>query len=138
MESAPTSSPWSSNMSKELTGPITDKQFESAITVWIKKPHTVNRRLIGAKIIHETELSTSKDCFRVIWDNIRDLRKERTIEELCERLKDVLVVSKVEETTVSVSIRDLVPKQLDRFHTAREMIVKCKTDVQLKLCRFLS
>ena len=135
---------WTTDALNKTCGDVPEKHFDTVLMVWIKKPHTVNRRLIGAKIVQEAEVTTSKDPFKVLWEEIASFRKEQSIEELFEKLNGVLTspeesvetdkvkseaemeieAEKSEEHSVHLYVRDLIPKQLDRFHTLRELVVK--------------
>ena len=128
---------WTSSISRPLKSSVTKSNFHDALTVWIRKPHTVNRRLIGAKIIHESTLQSTSDCFVTISDNLAKLRTEKTVSELAQEVENLIVKESGNVDEVVVYVRDLVPKQLDRFHTARELIVKCKSILFFRVLYFV-
>ena len=121
-------------------------QYQDAVEIWIRKPHTVNRRLIGAKFPLELNLSLQYSDLQVqdmISKEISQLKGDVTMDDLRKMIEMILKVndanycqddldrtSENEDDTHcnvhKILIRDLVPKQLERFHTSREIILKCK------------
>lgn len=109
--------------------------FSRALSVWLNKPHVVNRRLSGAQILctSATDLRLgSADLIPVICDILLRYKDNRRKTGACEvdcdahggRLAvDVDSLDVVDPSSTVIVLRDLHPKQLDRYLILRELVI---------------
>ena len=106
--------------------------FSDALDIWINKPHVLNRRLCGACLLWRQTISTKfsiADCLVPLEVNIMKFADT-------EHLEAVIQACLVEgggqsgnygddptQRDLEFIIRDLHPKQLDKFLTQREIIL---------------
>ncbi|XP_041347033.1 probable tRNA (uracil-O(2)-)-methyltransferase [Gigantopelta aegis] len=98
--------------------------FMKALSVYINKPHVVNRRLCGAKMLfcerfdsfNETLLKLKKSE----WRNNSCTEKGPLNVNLASCLSSNITEA---QDHFQVVVRDLLPKQSDKFPTLRELIV---------------
>ncbi|XP_071110954.1 probable tRNA (uracil-O(2)-)-methyltransferase [Haliotis cracherodii] len=115
---------------KDFSG--TKSGFKNALSVYINKPHVVNRRLCGAKILYqrwypvceENEVSSLSEHFTKA-DDMRDEGEETHV--ITQADEDVDLDSY--EEGVVIIVRDLIPRQIDKYPTLRELVhYDCSTD----------
>ncbi len=99
--------------------------FINGVAILVNKPHVINRRLCGAKIL--AQWHTSMDCDLLL----RDLLK---LSSACNREEIVSAVSHISKVCivgddshnaaqVEITVRELLPKQLQRFPVLTEVIL---------------
>ena len=100
--------------------------FRNGVAILVNKPHVINRRLCGAKILAQWHTSMDGDLL------LRDILK---LGGVCNREEIVSAVSRVSKVCtagddshdvsahVEVTVRELLPKQLQRFPVLTEVIV---------------
>ncbi|XP_067650210.1 probable tRNA (uracil-O(2)-)-methyltransferase [Haliotis asinina] len=109
----------------EAEFPGSKSGFRNAISVYINKPHVVNRRLCGAKILFlrwypvskENEVSSLSEHFTKADDICDEGEATHAITQL---VGDVDLDSYGEGMVIIV--RDLIPRQIDKYPTLRELV----------------
>ncbi len=81
-----------------------DEQFAKAATIWLIKPHVINRRLYGAKVLSISHSDNPGKINEIIHDSLKSLTSDTKISLSCleDRFK--------ETPPFIVVIRELVPK----------------------------
>ena len=95
-----------------------------ALSVYINKPHVVNRRLCGAKILHCEHFESFNENLlnieRLKWRN-RSCSNDAPLNvDLSSCISPDI---KEDKELFQIVVRDLLPKQSDKFPTLRELIV---------------
>ncbi|XP_064612826.1 probable tRNA (uracil-O(2)-)-methyltransferase [Liolophura sinensis] len=117
--------------------------FCRALSVWLNKPHVVNRRLSGAQILCTlvTDLRLgSVSLIQVIGDILLKYEDDRTCGAVdkhldSERLAvDVDNLDAVDPSSTVIVLRDLHPKQLDRYLILRELVIFDKLEQTALFC----
>ncbi|CAN7984765.1 unnamed protein product [Ixodes hexagonus] len=98
--------------------------FHTALRVWIDKPHTINRRLVGVKPLSEHRLPPSENNEQepfvtsldaVDLDDLPSFLADNADAPACSWKESTEIVGYVLE-------RDLLPKQIDKFKPTREVV----------------
>ena len=99
--------------------------FYSAIAVLVNKPHVINRRLCGAKILSQWHVHV--DCEVFLRDILTlDAAEDRegilsTVSEACQRC--TTTSSDAVSCAVEITLRELLPKEMHRFPLLTEVVL---------------
>lgn len=102
--------------------------FQTALRVWIEKPHTINRRLTGVKPLRERvikpALLNSDDASTTLTEHISAVDADG-LDSVLEQLTDRTECpwKDASEIVGYVLERELLPKQIDRFSPVREVVM---------------
>ena len=100
--------------------------FNRALFVWIQKPQVLNRRLCGNKTICQFEMlltSPVSEIFNKRHHLVQLVKIDSTEEHIKNTMKNCFHKSEIDENSMKVILRDLMPKEMERYRTVRELIV---------------
>ena len=102
--------------------------FNRALFVWIQKPQVLNRRLCGNKTICQFEMlltSSVSEIFNKRHNLVQHVKIDSTEEHIKNTMKDCFHQSEMDENSnrMKVILRELMPKEMERYRTVRELIV---------------
>lgn len=104
----------------------TSQGFLDAAKIWLLKPHVINRRLCGSRIVWERTVAAAKGDLQIFLAAIQNLKSNGS------NFDDpsFLAVVKSDEPSEGLStrelkmyLRDLLPRQVQRFYILREIII---------------
>lgn len=98
------------------------KGFLDAVTIWINKPHVVNRRLCGTKIKQITT-AESQDTVERIVSNIVTGHNDCSETKGSDNTHNLEVDLKETDAKFVVIIREMLPKNSKIFPTLLEAVV---------------
>ena len=96
--------------------------FLDAVTIWINKPHCVNKRLCGAKII-QIRTAGSSDIAEQIIASVLASQNACFGQQLPEKTNNLQVDLKENDETFVIIIREMLPKQIKVFPCFLEAVV---------------
>lgn len=103
----------------------TKSGFKNALSVYINKPHVVNRRLCGAKILYQRWYQVCEE------NEVSSLSEHFTkADDMCDEGEATHVITQADEDVdldsyeegVVIIVRDLIPRQIDKYPTLRELV----------------
>lgn len=119
---------------KETKG--SKRLFLKSVSVWINKPHVINRRLCGSKIVHVVRVDSEQDAFIVVNQYTWSSGKTNESEEKCLHFSDLVD----ESAGFTVVFRELIPKS-EFFPKLLEAVVygkiSCDYSASLYTCYYL-
>ena len=99
--------------------------FCSGIAVLVNKPHVINRRLCGAKILNQWHVHVDCDVFLrdILTLDAADDREGilTTVCEACQR--STTTSSHAISRAVEITLRELLPKEMQRFPLLTEVVL---------------
>ncbi|KAK6192480.1 hypothetical protein SNE40_003938 [Patella caerulea] len=106
---------------KEISTRGSMSGFLDSLSVYINKPHVVNRRLVGGKIIYEaTNHEVQENLDKIGQSLILQFTSQRETNPFNDCVGDVDLNKNYSQSCIIV--RDLIPKQIDKYPTLREIV----------------
>ena len=102
--------------------------FYSGIAVLVNKPHVINRRLCGAKILNQWHVHVDCDAFLrdiLTLDTAED--REGILAAVSEACQHRTTSSDAVSCAVEITLRELLPKEMHRFPLLTEVVLIGKT-----------